>query len=194
VRNRKRLSASWTSRLGLVVFLAALLAGLLTVLAPPAAVQAQISVGRLKSLFVERFTRFVEWPAGALPDSAPFVVCIQGTSETAEDLSEFASSRKFKDRLCEVRRVRAGSDLGTCHLLYIAGSEAAQLTQVLSAVAGRPILTVSDATGFADKGVLINLFQENGLMNFEINLLAVKRTKLTFSSQLLRLGRLVGVQ
>jgi hypothetical protein len=153
---------------------------------------AEISVGRLKSIFVERFTRFIEWPQGTLPAGAPFVVCIQGSGETADNLSEIARSRKFKDRLCEVRRIRAGSDINSCHLLYLSASEAAHLPQVLAASAGRPILTVSDAAGFAEKGVLINLYQEEKLMHFEINLAAVKRSKLTFSSQLLRLGRLVG--
>jgi len=59
-------------------------------------------------------------------------------------------------------------------------------------VADKPILTVGDTTGFAEKGVLINLYQEERLMQFEVNLPAVKRSKLTFSSKLLRLARLVG--
>jgi hypothetical protein len=167
------------------------LAALLLVAAASTA-YAQISVGRLKGIFVERFTRFVEWPQSALPDGAPFVVCIEGTGDTAENLFEVARSRKFKDRVCEVRRVHAGSDLKGCHLLYVAASEGPHLSDVMAAVSGRPILTVGDASGFADKGVLINLFQEEKLMHFEINLPAVKRSKLTFSSQLLRLGRLVG--
>jgi hypothetical protein len=164
----------------------------LVLVATVSTARAEISVGRLKSLFVERFTRFIDWPAQALPQGAPFVVCIQGTGDTAENLFEVARSRKFKDRPCEVRRVRAGSDLNSCQLLYVAGSEAAHLPEVIAAVAGRPILTVADSAGFADKGVLINLFQDDKLMHFEINLPAVKRSKLTFSSQLLRLGRLVG--
>jgi hypothetical protein len=169
----------------LVLAIALLIAGASTA-------YAQISVGRLKSIFVERFTRFIEWPAAALPEGAPFVVCIEGTGETAENLFEVARSRKFKDRLCEVRRVRAGSDINSCNLLYLSSTEAAHLPQVVAASAGRPILTISDAVGFADRGVLINLFQDEKLMHFEINLPAVKRSKLTFSSQLLRLGRLVG--
>jgi hypothetical protein len=163
----------------------------LALLGPATTGQAQISVGRLKSIFVERFTRFIEWPPSGLPAGAPFVVCVQGVDETAEDLFELARVKKFKERLCEVRRVRVGSDLNACHLLYIAGSEAPRLPQVLAAVGGKPILTVSDSAGFAAKGVLINLYQNAQRMSFEINLAAVKRSKLTFSSQLLSLGRLV---
>lgn len=163
-------------------------------------VSAQNPIPRGKGILVERFTRFIEWPNGSLPQGSVFVVCIQGTGETAENLFEYARSHKFKERLCEVRRVRAGSDLGACHLLYVSTSEAARLPQVLGAVADKPILTVGDTDGFGAKGVLINLYQEEKqatpdkrtLLQFEVNLPAIKRSKLVFRSQLLRLGRQVG--
>jgi hypothetical protein len=172
--------------LGLALLLLALVSPL------PLPAYAQISVGRLKSLFVERFTRFVEWPADTLPPGATFVVCIEGTGETADNLFDLATAKKFKDRLCEVRRVRPGSELGSCHLLYLAATEGPRLPAVLANVAGKPVLTIADTPGFGDKGVQINLYPQDKLMNFEINLPAVKRSRLTFSSQLLRLGRLVG--
>jgi hypothetical protein len=183
-------TALWRARFGRVWRIA----GVLALLLLASTATAQISMGRLKSLFVERFTRFIEWPNGTIPDSGLFVVCIEGTGETAENLFEVARSRKFKDRLCEVRRVRAGSDLSACHLLYIASSEAPRLSEVMAAVSGKPILTVSDAEGFGAKGVLINLYQDEKLMQFEVNLPAIRRSKLVFSSQLLRLGRQVGAE
>ena len=105
-----------------------------------------------------------------------------------------AASRQFKERTCEVRRVRAGSSLGGCHLLYIAASEAPRLVQILAAVSGKPVLTVGDSQGFAERGVLINLFEEAGYMRFDINMAAVHASPLKFSSQLLRLGRQVQPQ
>jgi hypothetical protein len=155
---------------------------------------AQLSLGHLKSLYIERFTRFIEWPAETLPRNGRFLVCIMGSGDTASDLARVAPSRPFKDRTTEVRRLRPGSDLAGCHVLYLAGSEGSRLSQVLDATAQRPILTVSDTPGFGDKGVLINLFQEGRYLRFEINLAAVKRSKLVFSSQLLRLARQVGEQ
>src|SRR6185369_4625491 len=60
------------------------------------AVSAQISVARLKSLFVERFTRFVDWPSGALPQGAAFVVCVAGSGDAADGLFDFARTAKWK--------------------------------------------------------------------------------------------------
>lgn len=153
---------------------------------------AQLSVGHVKSLFIERFTRFIEWPPASLPPGKPFVVCIAGGGQTGDDLARVAPSRRFKDRQTVVRRLRLGDDPAACHVLYLGPGESPRLAQILEAVAGKDILTVSDTPGFADRGVIINLYQEGRFMRFEINAPAVKRGRLVFSSQLLRLGRLVG--
>src|SRR3954470_2384191 len=91
-------------------------------------------VARRKALFIEQFTRLIEWPAAALPTGAPFVLCIAGGSETAEELTRITAFRKFKDRPCEVRRPLAAREVAACHLLYLAGSEADRLPRTLAAV------------------------------------------------------------
>ena len=150
---------------------------------------AHRSLADLKSQYIERFTRFVEWPLPTLPAEMPFVLCIQGSGGASVELASLASSRQFKQRSCEVRRVRPGSVLGACHLLYIAPTEAPRLSQILEAVSGKPVLTIGDSPGFSERGVLINLFEEAGYLRFDINMTAVQASPLKFSSRLLRLGR-----
>jgi hypothetical protein len=158
----------------------------------PGRLTAQLSVGHVKGLVIEKLTRFIEWPGGSLQPAAPFVICIQGSDETAEGLARVAGSRKWKGRTSTLRRLRAGADPGPCHILYLSSAEASRLPQVFAAVGGKPTLTVSDTPGFGERGVLINLYEEQGYPRFEINLPAVKRSPLNFNSQLFRLGRLVG--
>ena len=172
--------------------LLALLVLALAALLPASVGRAQLSVGQVKGLFIERFTRFIEWPTGVLPDDGPFEVCIQGTGETADALAQVVVTRKFKERVARVRRLSAGSSAVACHVLYLAPSESGRLPTVLASVADRPTLTVSDSPGFSERGVLINLYQEGRFLRFEINTAAVRKSQLVFSSQLLRLGRLVG--
>jgi hypothetical protein len=162
------------------------------VLLVPGTVGGQISVVELKAQVIERLTQFIEWPAPVLPPNGPFVVCLHGSSPTAEELARVASRRKFKDRTCEVRRVQKASEFGGCHLLFISGIEVERLPQILAASAGKPILTVSDQAGFAERGVLVNLFMEGRYVRFQVNLSAVDRSRLFFSSKLLRLARLIG--
>src|SRR2546421_2375990 len=158
----------------------------------------QAKVARRKALFIEQFTRLVEWPPSALPREGPFVLCTQGTSDTAAELAKIAAVRKFKDRPAEVRQTRAGAGLDHCHVLYLAASEASHLHQTLAATADRPILTVSDTQGFGERGVQFNLFEEirsvpqpGTYVSFELNAPAVKRSMLAFDPRLLSAGRRV---
>jgi hypothetical protein len=164
----------------------------------PASAPASAMVARRKALFIEQFTRLVEWPPAALPGDAHFVLCIAGASATAEELTKITVFRKFKDRPCDVRRVHEARELGSCHLLYLAASEAARLPQTLAAVAAQPILTVGDTPGFVQRGVQFNLFEETRTapqpgtyVGFELNAAAVKRSVLVFDPRLLSSGRRV---
>jgi hypothetical protein len=159
---------------------------------------ARARVARRKALFIEQFTRLVEWPPDSLPREGPFVVCALGTSDTADELATIASAVPFKQRPCQVRRLATTGDMASCHVLYLAASAAPRLAQALAAVADHPVLTVSDTPGFAQRGVQFNLFEESRssprpgrYVGFELNVAAVRRSPLIFDPRLLSAGRQV---
>jgi hypothetical protein len=179
----------------LVGFTAALLATAATSAQDPS---PRLRVARRKALFIEQFTRLVDWPSSKLPRDSPFVVCVQGTSDTADELARIAAFRKFKERPCQLRRVRPGPELAACHVVYLAANEAPRLAQSLAAVADKPILTVSDTPGFVERGVQFNLFDEmrsappqgsGTYVGYELNGPAVRRSVLVFDPRLLSAGR-----
>jgi YfiR/HmsC-like len=147
----------------------------------------------VKAEFIERFTRFIDWPSDAfLGSDAPFIICVVGDTPIAPHLDHVARVRRIKDRRVEVRRSTAASDLRGCHVAFIASGERPRLKQILAAVSGRPVLTVGDADGFAREGVLINLvLDEESHVRFEICSSEARKSGLKISAQLLRLARLV---
>jgi hypothetical protein len=156
-------------------------------------------LARRTALLIEQFTRFIEWPADALPAEGPFVLCLQGSSDTAQELTAIASIRKFKRRNTQVRRLKAGDGHDGCHVLYLAGSEANRLGATLAEVAGKPVLTVSDTVGFVEHGVHFNFFPVTRAApapgtypQFEWSVPAIRRTmQLRFDPGLLSQGRKV---
>jgi len=158
-------------------------------------------VARRKALFIEQFTRLVEWPEGALRKDEPFVLCVLGKSATAEELVNLAERRRFKDRPSDMRRPRQDEDLRSCHLIYIAANEAEWLGNVLRSIEGAPVLTVGDTRGFGERGLHLNLFEETRTrprpgtyVGFELNVDAVRNSSLSFDPQLLSQGRQVHSQ
>lgn len=73
-------------------------------------------------------------------------------------------------------------------MLFIPSSETARLPGVLAALRGRPVLTVSETPGGAERGAVLNLILEQSHVRFEINIDAAQRSGLSISSQLLKLA------
>jgi hypothetical protein len=161
-------------------------------LARAAPLGAEMPGSVVKAEYVVRFPRFVDWPSDVVPTGDdPFVVCEIGQSQLGARLETIVTERRIKDRRAVLRRPPL-EQLDECHIVVIAPSEQPELPRILERTAARPILTVGDGQGLAERGVLIGLYDEPPFVRFEINARAAQASGLKFSSQLLRLGRIVG--
>lgn len=143
----------------------------------------------VKSGFVYNFSKFVEWPGGALPPGGPMHLCVVGHALDGK-LNQL-DGRQSQGRSIHVRNLNASDDYSGCHILYIAASEERRLNTVLNAVANNPVLTISDIGEFPESGGMIGLTVINERVSFAINLSAMRAAGLKPSAQLLRLGRVV---
>lgn len=150
----------------------------------------QLSEYQVKAEFIERFTRFIEWPRGA-PASGPFVIGVLGDDPFRGYLDRMAAGRKIKGRPVEIRRFRDLRDVDACQVVFISSSERARLQAVLARTGPHPILTVGDSSGFASAGVLVNFYTAGDTVRFEMNESAIERSGLRVSAKLLKLARLV---
>jgi hypothetical protein len=147
----------------------------------------------VKAEFMERITRFVDWPDESFTsDDAPFTLCVMGDHPFGDYLAKMAKERKIQGRRIQLLRIGEVGRVGTCHLLFVSRSEDKRLDKILAATGDRPILTISDSTGFGARGVLVNFYRDGDNLRFEINVRAVDRSGLHFSSKILRLARLLG--
>ena len=143
----------------------------------------------LKAEFLERFTRFIEWPK---PPAPRFRLCLLGGDPFEGYLDRMAADRRFKGATIEVRRLSEPEGLADCELLFVAARGHGHLATVVARTAGLPVLVVADTPGAAAEGALISFYEEGGKVRFEINAAAARQSGLEFSPQLLRLGRVVG--
>jgi hypothetical protein len=150
----------------------------------------QLPEYQVKAEFIERFTRFIEWPRGA-PNGGPFVIGVLGTDPFRGYLDKMAAGRKIKGRPVEIRRFRDIAAVDSCDVVFISSSERGRLQAVLARTDSRPILTVADSNGFASSGVLVNFYTSGDTVRFEMNETAIERSGLRVSAKLLKLARLV---
>lgn len=148
---------------------------------------------QVKAAFLFNFSQFVSWPPRAFSSAnAPIVIAVLGRDPFGTDLDAIVSGEHVDGHPLAVRRYSDVSEVEGCQILFIDRSESAQLPQILQALRGRAILTVSDIEGSAQSGVMIDLVTQSDHIRMHINLAAARASGLTVSSQLLRLARIIG--
>ena len=174
----KTLSAAW------FVISALLLSGTLQAAAP--------TEYQLKAVFLFNFAQFVDWPQESFPEAqTPLVIGVLGEDPFGTYLDEIVSGETVNNRPLEIQRYRRVDEIKTCHILFISQSESKQLEQIVAALKGRSILTVSDSAGFTRQGGMIRFVTDKNKLRLRINLEAATAANLTISSKLLRPAEIV---
>jgi uncharacterized protein DUF4154 len=157
----------------------------------PAAMQAQaVTASALKAAFLLNFAQFVEWTADVVPAGSPVVLCVVSDTAVAEALEATTKGRAVSGHELSVRRLPSDGSTRACQALFLSSDEP-KLAEMIGAVKGAAIFTVSDRVGFANTGGMVELFLEHGRMRFAVNVDALERSHVRLSSRVLGLAKIV---
>lgn len=143
----------------------------------------------VKAAYLTKFGIYVDWPAAAFSaPGSPFSLCIAGDDPFGATLDAAVNGQRIGDRPIQVRRLKAVGRDSACHILYVGSSDAPRAAQLVDAVRGSPVLTVSDArTGAGGTGI-INFVIKDNRVRFNIDEDAAAQNGLSVSSKLLGLA------
>lgn len=139
---------------------------------------------RIKAAFLYNFITFTEWPPSR---SNTLTLCIYGTDPYDMELDRYQGKVLGRQTLV-LRRTRNVRELEDCQAVFISRSVIGNLPRVFDHLAGQAVLTVADAPGAMNQGVMLNLIREHDKIVFEANLGAARAANLRLSSKLLRLA------
>ena len=146
---------------------------------------------QVKAAFLYNFAKFVEWPEAAFKESkSPFTICILGKNPFGDALDSLRE-KTVEGRRLLIRKISKIEEADTCNILFISASEKESLPHIRMVTRKWNVLTVGDTNGFAESGVMINLFSVDNKVGFEINLDAAEKASLKISSRLLKLGKII---
>ncbi|AFL73330.1 YfiR family protein [Thiocystis violascens] len=150
--------------------------------------RAEVRETELAAAYLYNFSKFVTWPSDSFAGAnAPLLLCVYGRPASGDALDTL-DGKSAQGHTVRVERRARGAPLRDCHVVYVSLSEQPYLNPLLSTLAGRPTLTVSEAPGFAAAGGMIGFVQLDNRLRFEINLASTEGAGLTISSQLLKLA------
>ena len=140
----------------------------------------------VKAAFLHKFGSFVEWPptAFASPTSS-FLLCVVGEDPFGAALDKAVSGQQIAQRPVEVRRLKAVRPDSGCQIVYLAASEAQRSAQIIEALRGSSVLTVSDGRSPGVATGIINFVIKDNRVRFDIDDEAAAQNRLAISSKLL---------
>ena len=121
----------------------------------------------------------------------PFVISIIGKTPLTRNLEQTYSIQKINSKNVSIKHISNLYEIENSHILFIAESERKNLQNILTLTKNLPVLTISETPSFSEKGVLINFYEENNKLRFEINETAVLKSQLQMSFYLLNSAKIV---
>lgn len=162
--------------------------GLLCLAAPGGHAEPTIEY-QIKAALVVNFLHFVAWPE--MPDPDPDIsICVLDSGRYDDGFEDFTGSA-IADRTIALQELdRDSSDPvpESCDVVVLANRSRSEVRRILSSVDSRSVLTIGETTDFGADGGVIRFVTRNDSVQFEVDLAAGSRAKLTISSKMLRLA------
>ena len=147
--------------------------------------QAQGELDKLKAAFLLNFAKYVDWPQNVTDNlEDKFTFCIVSHKEQFVDY-KLLEQKSLNKRAIIVEHTDSPEKANNCQVVFLMDGRGQDIgDEVLKLIDKKPILSVSDAID----GGMIYLFEDNGRIKFNINLVNAHASGLNFSSQMLKLA------
>lgn len=133
--------------------------------------------------YLYEMAKFVRWPGP--PADGTLDICVVGRESSLESLKRIVAGESVDGVPMAARAVQKPDERADCDILFL-DAHAKNVDALMTAVAGKPILTVSDAPGFLEHGGMLQFTVVDGRVRFSVNLTPVGKSKLGLSSELLK--------
>jgi hypothetical protein len=149
---------------------------------------------QVKAAFLYRFTNYVEWPTSTA-SADTFTIAILGDSPVAAELTQLAHTRSPAGSSTQVRVVSSAAEASRAQVVYVSPAFSGDLRATLKALAGKPILVVTDVPNALELGSTVNFMIVERRVRFEVSLPSAQRAGIRISSELLSVAaRVIGAQ
>lgn len=148
----------------------------------------RIDENEVKAAIIYNLLLFVEWPeSSATARGLRLCVLDDGALTTALRAHE---RKRVRELALEIHHLHGSYEgLDTCAAVMVEAGSPGILTRFAVAARSRPLLVIAEGTGAVERGAMIGLHTDGGRVAFDINYGAMKRSRLTPSSKILRLAR-----
>lgn len=146
----------------------------------------------IKAYLLFRIISEINWPkeAGIEDRNKPFILTVID-NPFGRSLIEQSSDWYYKGKKIYIQQISEPEDISPdCNVLYIAEVGRKKFEDILAYVSGRPILTIGDVAGYAEKGILMDLVMdyesETSKTSIQVNEVAARKAGFTLPDRYLK--------
>ncbi|MGI2172181.1 YfiR family protein [Shewanella sp. MF05960] len=140
----------------------------------------------LKAAFTYNFAKFTQWPQTRLEQDSAWKICFYGNQY--RDSFKGLENKKIATHAISAIQLSETSPIDQCDVVFIDSGSRELTRRLFLAVDSKAILTVSDISGFAAQGGMIEIVEQDKRLFFKVNMQAIEQSGLNISSQVLKLA------
>jgi hypothetical protein len=133
-------------------------------------------------MFIYNFSRLIEWPANY--KNGPFVIGVLGNSGLQEQLQVYTNGKRVGSQPITVKTFNSPGDISTCHILFVPFNDTKSMPNVVSSIAGKSTLVITEKNGAIEQGSAINFVVVGDKLKFELSSGNASKYKIKVSSKL----------
>ncbi len=153
-----------------------------------APVPAQPSDTAVKAAFLTKFPAYVDWPGNLhMAPNAPITLCIVGDDPFGRTIDAAVREQEVDHHPLVVKRMPSAAGADACQVAFVDGDSSHSTADLLHALQGKPVLTVTDGRTGPDRG-MIHFVLDGGRVRFHIDQAAAENSGLGLSARLLAIA------
>ncbi|HEU4842748.1 MAG TPA: YfiR family protein [Burkholderiaceae bacterium] len=154
--------------------------------APAADTGNAAMANKIKATYVYKFAGYVDWPGADTQAAAgPFTIGVVDAEGVTAELKALSAAYPLKNRPVQIRELAPGAAVSGVQMVFIGQHAGSGARQMLSGLAGKPVLTITEADGMLSAGSTINLLTVDERIRFEVSLAHAAAAGLKVSARLL---------
>ena len=153
---------------------------------------AQSDENIIKAAYIERITRFVEWPQlKSSKDTVTFKIGVYRDNELYNILKIALKDKTIKNRKVTVIELANYENIVSCNLCYLSLISNNEIDRLMSIANQSGVLILSFGQDYGIKGIHINFYIEENKLKFEINRKSVSAGNFKISSLLMNNSKII---
>jgi hypothetical protein len=150
--------------------------------------KAQTTNYQVHSLFIINIAKYSTWPTA----SGEFHIVVFGKSKIYDELVKQVTGKNVNGLSIKVTQTESIIDIADAQLVFLADGKSSNLSDLLKATEGKPIMVVAEREGLYKKGASFSfVLMDNNTLRYDVNNAELEKRNIKVSKNLTNLANTV---